>query len=172
MNKLSQELVDRISHFLARDDLKIALLVSRKFQYATERSSGVFACFAFTNHDSKEREDFLATFSGRRFRYLRRVEIHTRFPALEPRKLEPTRRVKKMKKRTPSPQPEPGSCRESLKDLKEKDEVFTDQLAKAFEAIKTVEDARDERISGLRLTIFTPTRQVHNCYCDHRRYSS
>lgn len=50
--------------------------------------------------------------------------------------------------------------------------MFTDQVAKAFEAIKIVEDAGNECIGGLQLTLFTPTRQVHDCYCDHRRYSS
>jgi hypothetical protein len=172
MNELPQELVDRISYFLARDDLKIALLVSRKFQYATERASGAFACFTFTNHDSKERESFLDRFSGRRFRYLRKVEVYTKFPALKPRKLQQAIHVKRRKKRDPSPEPEPGSCRESLEDLAKKDEVFTDQVVKALEAIKTVEDTRDEQIGRMQLMVFTPTRQIHRCYCDHRRYSS
>lgn len=171
MDKFPQELVHQVCYFLERDDLKSALLVSRRFQYAAEQASGAFACFAFRDNDAKERERFSATFRTHRSRYLRKVEIYTSFPALEPRRREQTRQDKK-KKRTPSPQPKPDSCRESMKALLEKDEMFTSQIAEAFEAIRMVEDAGDNNDRRIQLTVFTPTRQVHECYCDHRRYCS
>lgn len=171
MEDFPQELVNQVCYFLEQDDLKSTLLVSRRFQHATEQASGAFACFAFKNNDVEERDRFLTTFRTHRSRYLRRVEIYTSFPALEPRRREQMRQDKK-KKRAPSPQPESGSCRESLEALREKDQMFTSQVAEAFEAIRLLEDAGHNSVQRIQLTVFTPTRQVHECYCDHHRYSS
>ncbi|PSN67502.1 hypothetical protein BS50DRAFT_588458 [Corynespora cassiicola Philippines] len=170
MNDLPQELVERICEILPWDTLKSALLVSRKFQYAAERASKTFARFTFKDHSPKEHQDFVSIFSGHRFDYLRVIEIHTEFPALEP-KYKPSRRGRK-KRRPLTPEPD-GSCRESLQNLKEKDELFTSQIAKTFEAIKSVEDVGDNRVIGKKhLVVFTPRRQVHKCYCNHRLFSS
>lgn len=171
MERLPQELVDQICYLLERTDLKSALLVSRRFQHAAEQASGAFACFAFRNNDINERERFLATFRTHRSRYLRKVEIYTSFPALEPRRRTQTLQDKK-KKRTSSPHPEFYSCRESVEALREKDETFTSQVAEAFQAIRMVEDAGHNNIQRIMFTVFTPTRQVHVCYFDHRRYCS
>ncbi|KAJ4355264.1 hypothetical protein N0V95_003094 [Ascochyta clinopodiicola] len=171
MENLPQELVDQVCYFLERDDLKTALLISRRFQYAAEQASGAFACFTLKNNNVKDRERFLATFCTHRSRYLRKVEIYTSFPALEPRRREQTRQDRK-KKRMQSVQPESGSCRESLEALREKDETFTSQIAEAFKAIRMVEDAGRNNAQRIQLTVFTPTRKVHECYCNHLRYCS
>ena len=171
MDNLPQELIDQISHFLHPGYLRRTLFVSRKFSYAAERASGAFSSFTFNKHSTDEHQRFLTIFCGRRFRYLRKVYIYTKFPALEPKKREPTRQ-RGRKKRSSTPEPEPGPCRESLADLQEKDETFTSQVARAFEALKVAEGDEDDSIGRLQLTVLTPTRRVHRCYCDHRRYSS
>ena len=66
--------------------------------------------------DVKERQRFLFTSRTHRSRYLHKVELRMNFPALEPKRHEQMRQDKK-KKRTPSPQPESGSCRESMEAL-------------------------------------------------------
>lgn len=82
MEILPQELVNQISSYLERDDLKQTLFISRKFQYAAEECSGAFIIFDLTP-DAASADRFLNTYSGRHFRHLRHVGARTSFPALE-----------------------------------------------------------------------------------------
>lgn len=177
MEKLPQEIVDKVSSYLNRSDLKNVLLLSRKLQHAAERASGAFAFFDFAAHTPEERQSFLAKFGGHRFRYLRNICITTRFTPLqhshwsesrsgdesEPRKREP-------RQREPSPPPE--SCRESAEELKRKDQSFRSQIGDVWEAIHMAESRQQDSTGRLQLLILTPMRWVDDQSCDHRRYSS
>ncbi|KAJ8115789.1 hypothetical protein OPT61_g2644 [Boeremia exigua] len=171
MDYLPQELIDRVAQLLDPDDLENVLVLSLKFQHAAERASGRFTCFAFKEHSVEECQNFTAIFGNHRFRYLRRIEVYTKYTALEPRSRARSCRQKR-KNRDPSPEPEPVSCRESEQELQQKDDMFTDQVARCFEAIKAVETSGSGGFGRLQLVVFTPTQQVHECYCNHRRYSS
>lgn len=59
--------MDRICGFLSTNDLKITLLLSRKFRYLTERPFGAFEEFTPTEPNS---ERFLAVYSGHRWLYV------------------------------------------------------------------------------------------------------
>lgn len=170
MNKLPQELLDLICESLPREGLKATLLVSRRLQYATERASGVFSEFIFSSLDSEEAEKFTHIYSGHRFRYLSRAEVHSHFPALQATYPEPTRRDIR-KKRTLAPEAGTVQCDESLEDLDRKDRIFTEQVARAFKTIRKAEE-ESQHDGRIQLTVFTPTRWVHECYCDHQRHSS
>ncbi|KAL1592788.1 hypothetical protein SLS60_011204 [Paraconiothyrium brasiliense] len=163
MNNLPQELIDRICEHLPCESLKQTLFVSRKFQYATERASGVFSKFQFLNEDPKEAQQFLKVYGGYRFHYLHRVEVYSRFPALQPTYLPPTRRDIR-KRRDPVPASAPEGCMHIV-DLESEDQMFYDQVARCFEAIKKVED-RSEHIGRIQLTLFTPIRRFHKSYCN------
>lgn len=102
MEHFPQELVDQVCYLLDPDDLKNALLVSRRFQHATEQASGSFACLAFRSNDVEERERFLAIFRTHRSRDLRKVEIYTSFPVLKPRRRQQTGQDK-VKETRPKP---------------------------------------------------------------------
>jgi hypothetical protein len=169
MNNLPQELIDHICARLPRESLERTLLVSRKFQYATERANGVFSKFQFLNEDSNETRRFFDIYSGHRFRYLHRVEVYLRSPALEPTDRQPSRRDIR-ESRDPIRDSATSDCMESS-DVKFDDQTFYDQVARCFEAIKKVED-RSEHIGRIQLTLFTPTRRIHESYCDLLRYPS
>lgn len=64
LNDLPQELVDHVSSYLGREDLKHTLLVSSKFQLAAEEYSGAFTKYALTEDNV---DKFVETFSGRIF---------------------------------------------------------------------------------------------------------
>lgn len=179
MEKLPQELVDRISFFLPEDDQKQTLFVSRKFWLAAEQYSDAFSDFAFNNEGSAcselvrycdraesirgDAQKFIQTYSGRRFRYLRYIEVHTGFPPLG----------LVYRKDQFFPKKEDVPCRETLDELKEKDEIFTEQIRGAIEAIKVVEEKSGKMYGPgkIQLTILTPLRHVDNEYC-HRVYSA
>lgn len=188
MDLLPQELLDKIAQLLHHDDLDHALVVSRKFQYAVERVSGRFACFTFKHHSYDELQYFIKVFSNHRFRYLRRVEICTKFASMQRRGIFNQERNNS----SPGLHWESITCGESRQELDEKDQMFTRQVASCFEAIKRVEDkaaktkgardqaSKDKAVENLsrqstgtiQLEVFTPTRHVDESYCDHRRYSS
>ncbi|KAF2993225.1 hypothetical protein E8E13_001168 [Curvularia kusanoi] len=152
ISRLPQEIIDQISLCLDRDDLKRVLFLSRTFQRAAERASGVFASFAFKHHDPAERQDFLTKFTTHRFRFLRQVEIFTKFPPID--------------EATPIP------CRESSEQLLEKDEAFTAQIMHAWATMRLVEAALDHGVGKAQIRVYAPTRIVEGDVCDHKRYSS
>jgi hypothetical protein len=80
MNEISQELVDDICSYLDHDSLKSTLLLSRKFQSAAERYSEAFRIFSLNTGNI---DDFIATYSGQRFRYLRHVGVEAVLPTTE-----------------------------------------------------------------------------------------
>jgi hypothetical protein len=154
MNDFPLELIDRICAFLEHDDLKRTLLVSPSFQVASERHSGAFSSFIFRNNDV-DSEAFLSTYSGRRLSYLRYIEVHTNFLRLEPWDADP----------------DELPCRESQEELLAKDELFTEQVQRAFETMKKAENEANLAHSGSgrsQLTILTPIQWVDQCFCRHR----
>lgn len=158
MDDFAQELVDRISDFLAYDDLKNTLLVSRKFQYAAERASGEFALYVFRKSTAEEGRAFLSRFGrdGRRFRYLRNIHVRTSVPPL----LD-----------TSNPNENPGPCWESLEELQQKDEMFSVQISRVWHLLDLVGRAADGA-GQIQMRIFTPSQSVSPDFCDHRRYSA
>jgi hypothetical protein len=170
MNSLPPELIDRISSYLDRDDLKRTLFLSRQFQEAAERYSGAFREFTFKdiNHEPQKLLDafkpkpkktdsyteFLKAYRGRRFRYLRYVEVRTSFPRL----------------RHPLADLDDFPCRESREELRQKDEMFTNQIKLVFMTIKAVEDyvTQAHGPGRIEVVILTPLRLVDREFCRHR----
>jgi hypothetical protein len=154
MNDLQPELIDRISSFLEHDDLKRTPFVSPPFQAAAERYSGAFADFTFKNNDA-DRKVFSSTYSARRLRYLRYIELHTEFSRLKHGDADPY----------------DLPCRESHAELSAKDESFTSQVQRMFETIKQAETKANLAHDGsgqIQLTILTPIRWVDPSFCRHR----
>lgn len=140
MDRLPQELLDKIAQVLHHDDLHHALSVSRKFLYAVERASGRFACFTFKHHSYDELQHSIKVFSNHRFRYLRRVELCTKFASMQRRSMFAQERNNS----SPGLHWESITCGESRRELDEKDQMFTRQVAACFGAIKGVEDKATE----------------------------
>jgi hypothetical protein len=164
MEILPQELVNQISSFLERDDLKQTLFVSRKFQYAAEECSGAFTTFDLTP-DAASADRFLNTYSGRHFRHLRHVGARTSFPAME------------WDEKTMDVVEDRPSCRYSQKELQQMDQRFTEQIGSIFSTMKLLEDSISKVHPGaaanIDLTIYTPTRVIDkNWYCWHHFYVS
>ncbi|KAF1971549.1 hypothetical protein BU23DRAFT_569717 [Bimuria novae-zelandiae CBS 107.79] len=162
MNKLPQELVDNISRYLDRDDLKNTLLLSRQVQYAAERYSGAFSTYILNKHNS---DRFLKIYEGQRFfRYLRRVEFRTSVRGLEGEANRDHR---------------DNPCRDSAEELRQMDEDFTLQIHFLISKLYRVEiQARAVKSLGPRsieFTIYTPTRTINRGiygYCLHRVFTS
>jgi alkanesulfonate monooxygenase SsuD/methylene tetrahydromethanopterin reductase-like flavin-dependent oxidoreductase (luciferase family) len=124
ISNLPQELIDQISLALDYDDLKNTLFVSRAFQAAAERASGAFTSFTFMHHSPVERQRFLDKFAGYRFRFLRHVKVCTVFPQIN--------------------RFTPISCRETIAELRDKDEDFTRQIRDVWTSIRLVEAAHND----------------------------
>jgi hypothetical protein len=114
MDRLPQELVDRVSSFLSRESLKNTLLLSHAFRSAAEKYSGAFARFAL-NKDTAAK--FTSTFSGYRLSYLRNLEFGIRLPP-----------------------PVDSDLRDDANQLRRLDRVFTEQVTFLFETLKVVEE--------------------------------
>ncbi|KAF2185759.1 hypothetical protein K469DRAFT_574976 [Zopfia rhizophila CBS 207.26] len=156
MNRLPQELIDRISSFLPKHDLKNILTLTTKFRYAAERYSSAFAEFTINERNS---EKFLALYSGHRLLYLREVIFRPRFSPIFYR-YEPEL-----------------SCRENADELREKDESFTRQIKFLFTTLRSVEEQAEENHAAgrYRLSIYSPTRLVEaksSRDCLHHHYVS
>lgn len=157
MNQLPQELIDEISEFLPRKDLKNVLTLSSKFHYAAERYSG-----AFTRYDMNEcnTKRFSALYSGHRLLYLREVTFKPRFSPIHY-------------------QDDPKvPCRETAEELQEKDESFTSQITLLFAILTSTEERAGVQNSPgrYRLSIYSPTRLVEKIFgdsnCLHHYYVS
>jgi hypothetical protein len=136
MDQLPQELVDRISRYLSRDDLKNTLLLSHAFRFPAEKYSGAFGSFALSQDTA---EKFTATFSGHRLSYLRNLKFGIILPA-----------------------PENRQHRDNANQLSKHDQSLTQQITFLFKTMKTVEQrAGNQNISGtVRLAISTPLRPI------------
>jgi hypothetical protein len=159
MNNLPQELVDQISSYLSRGDLKNTLLLSREFQNAAEQYSGAFSGFVLAEDNASK---FLETYSGRHFRHLRTVEFRLRLSALD---------WDEEADESDDDSIDYPLCRDTVDDLKQMDQEFTRQIFFLFNTIKTVE-VRTANVYDIRKvhpTIYTPTRDINrNWYCPHR----
>jgi hypothetical protein len=80
MDSLPQELVDRISSYLGRNDLKNTLLLTTKFQHAAEQYSEAFSTYTLTEDNVG---DFVEICGGRLAQHLRNIKFRTSLPALD-----------------------------------------------------------------------------------------
>lgn len=150
MDSLPQELVERVCGFLTRDDLKNTITLSRAFQYASERASGAYTTFDL---NSSNLEEFNKKYAGHRWAYLRHVRFQTHIPPYD----ADAANAEHLEKH---------NCRESSHELREKDELFTEQIKSLFDTIKSLEDNSSE--GKLQLTIYAPVREVCET-CAHRK---
>ena len=155
LSDLPQELVDHISSYLGREDLKHTLLVSPKFQRAVEEYSGAFSKYSLTKDNV---DKFVETFSGRIFRHLRRVKFRTSVPGLRDEDLD-----------------ENNPCCDTADQLNQMDHEFTRQINFLFLTLQKVERQAGSLYGPgrIELKIYTPTRDVgRNHYCLHRVFTS
>lgn len=147
MNELPQEIVDDICSYLDHDNLKSVLLLSRKFQYAAEEHSKAFETFCLTTGSI---DKFMETYTGRRFRYLRLLELRTPLTSPEDPEVEDY------------PWDGDSYYRESREELDSINESYTQQIKQLFMAIYTVETQEcNKMISGnIHLKLFTPTMEL------------
>jgi hypothetical protein len=143
MNRLPQELVEKVCSFLPKDDLENVLTLSRPFWSAAERYSGAFAKFTIIERNA---ENFLALYSGHRLALLREVVFR---PSFDPIHYDPKGE-------------EDPPCRENAEQLREKDESFTQQIQFLFKTLKSIEgDSNNGNTRGTyRLSIYSPVRLV------------
>jgi hypothetical protein len=155
LSALPQELVDHISSYLGRKDLKHTLLISPKFQRAAEEYSGAFKEYALTEENI---DKFVETFSSRSFRHLRRVKFRTSVPGLGDEEID-----------------EDNPCRDTADQLNQMDHEFTRQINLLFLTLQKVEKQAGSLYGPgrIELKIYTPTRDVDsNHYCLHRVFTS
>jgi len=129
MDKIPAELIDHISSFLEHNDLKNTLLVSKAFGFAAERHSQAFDQFSLYEGNT---DQFLDTYSGHRFSYLRVVEIWTDLPRVEEGEM---------------------IIRESAEQLLENDRSMTRQIKSMFNTIKAVEQRAGERGNSAKILL-------------------
>jgi hypothetical protein len=146
MDQLPQELVDRISSYLSRDDLKNTLLLSHAFRFPAEKYSSAFQNFALHQDNA---EKFINTFSGHRLLYLRNLEFRIILPP-----------------------PENSDRRDNAAQLSKHDQCFTEQITFLFKTMKTVEEraGNQEKSGTVRLAISSPWRPIPQhplSYHDH-----
>ena len=156
MDNLPQELVDHVSSYLGRNDLKNTLLLSSRFQRAAEQYSGVFSTYALTEDNV---DNFFGFCSGRRAQYLRNIEFRTSLPAFEVVDTDAF---------------ENNPCRDTADELREMDKEFTRQVRFLFSTLLEVEQAGTlNGQGGLELKIYTPTRALDESqFCYHRIFTS
>jgi hypothetical protein len=160
MDSLPQELVDRISSYLGRNDLKNTLLLNAKFQRAAEQYSEAFSTYTLTEDNVG---DFVEFCDGRLAQHLRTVKFPTCLPALDMAAFNSNTKVFNE-----------NPCRDTIVELREMDEEFTRQVHVLFKTIHEVEQAGSlAGHRGLELEIYTPTRAVdESWFCPHRMFSS
>jgi len=165
MESLSQEVIDRISSYLDKNDLQSTLLVSPSFQVAAERQSGAFS-IAELKPEATSAERFLNTYQDRRFHYLQHVHFRTSFPA----KYWDWETMDLVMEKEELP------CRCNAEELLEKDRHFTNQIRLLFKTLKALEERIAEKninMGGVELTIFTPTQEIMlGEWCWHQIYTS
>lgn len=121
MEKLPQELVDKICGFLSNKNLINVLTLSTEFQHAAEDNSGAFTGYTIDGDNIDNNERFVQIYSGRRLRYLREVRFNPSFPPAF------------------YSQDDEKPCRESEQELREKDESFTHQIKFLFAVLLSVD---------------------------------
>jgi hypothetical protein len=149
MNKLPQEIVDRICSYLDHNSLKSVLLISPNFQLAAELYSGGFQKFRLTTENI---DKFISIYSSPHFRYLRYLEFRTVIP-LPDRDNGPPYGWDE----------ETNRHRESQEDLDRVDQTYTQQIHLLFAALRTVETYKyNKTVKGrIHLKLFTPVSLVN-----------
>ncbi|KAG9206994.1 hypothetical protein G6514_000285 [Epicoccum nigrum] len=160
MDKLPQELIDRIGSYLEINDLKKILLLNTKLQRAAERYSEAFSTYTLTEDNVG---DFLDFCGGRLAQHLRNIKFRTSLPALD------TDVFKNNMKAF-----EENPCRDTVDELREMDEQFTRQVNLLFTTLHSIEQIRSlDGHRGFELEIYTPTRAVDETkFCLHRAITS
>ena len=160
MDSLPQELVDRISNYLGRNDLKNTLLLSTKFQRGAERYSEAFSTYTLTEDNVDEFVEFCG---GRLAQHLRNIKFRTSLPALDIDTFEDNMESF-----------ENNPCRDTIDELREMDEEFTRQVNFLFSTLHEVEQTGTlDGHRGLELEIYTPTRALDESrFCLHRVFTS
>ncbi|RDL32980.1 uncharacterized protein BP5553_08419 [Venustampulla echinocandica] len=166
MDRLPQELIDRITSYLDDDALESTLTVSRKFNIATEIKSEIWERYSV---DGSDIDMFLKLYNNHRFRYLTDLTFTTSFPPLE---VPPwIQEVEDNGGDIDAPEWEETACRDTADDLRALDEGFTHQINSLFTTLKIIEDGigKVHDFGRIDLKISTPTRDVDYWYCIHRR---
>jgi hypothetical protein len=160
MDRLPQELIDRISNYLEINDLKKILLLNAKFQLAAERYSEAFSTYSLTEDNVG---DFLDFCGGRLAQHLQNIKFRTSLPALDTDVFK--NNIKAF---------EDNPCRDTVDELREMDKQFTRQVNLLFTTLHKVEQVRTlDGHGGLELEIYTPTRAVDETkFCLHRAITS
>jgi hypothetical protein len=159
MDALPLELIERISSYLSRTDLKATLLLSCKFQCATEHYSGAFRDFELTP-DLATTQKFLSAFNSHRFRYLRSVCFETSVPGI------------RSEDETDEDPCQP--CRDTENERQVMDEGYTNQIKILFGTLATLENHMSTKYGpgNIHLTVYTPTRYLCDSDCYHRKFTS
>ncbi|KAF2452113.1 hypothetical protein P171DRAFT_450765 [Karstenula rhodostoma CBS 690.94] len=153
MDKLPQELVDRISSYLSRQDLRNTLFLSRHSQYAAEWYSAAFESYVLTESNA---DKFLDVYSDRRFNYLRYIHFSTGFSEFDSNDDE-------------------DNCQESAEELESLDREFTRQINFLFSTVDAIETRQGNAfdLGRIHLSIYTPTRSVNKeKFCLHHTFVS
>jgi len=151
MNNLSQELIEQICESLPGQDLKSTLTVSRAFQYASEKASGAFTTFDLTKENANQ---FINRYGGRRWGYLRHVRFRVLMYSFNYEDEDGTDPEGKHR------------CRESAREIKEKDQELSNQIRFLFVTLKQLENSVGE--GRMQVTIYAPVREVVSL-CPHRK---
>lgn len=163
MDRLPLEIIEMISTYLKRKDLKSTLTLSQKFHYAAERYSRYYDNFKLTEHNE---DCFIKTYFGvllrgrktetmYRLRFLRRLVFQTLFEF----PLENHRDFYR-------------SCRETRAHRAIKDKSFTRQIKFLFNTLKACEDELKHDFPKYELEILTPMAEVDPAACDHHLFPS
>lgn len=160
MDNLPQDLVDRISSNLERNDLKNTLSLSPQFQRAAEQYSEAFSTYSLSEENV---DNFVKIYGGRLAQYLRKIKFRTILPALDMGTFLDYKETF-----------EDNPCRDNMEELKEMDEDFTRQVNLLFSTLEKLEQAGTlGGHSSLELEIYTPTRaRDDNAFCIHRVFTS
>ncbi|KAH6638042.1 hypothetical protein C7974DRAFT_422975 [Boeremia exigua] len=160
MDSLPQELVDHISSYLGRNDLKNTLLLTTKFQRVAEQYSEAFSTYTISEDNNG---DFVNFCRGRLVQHLRNIKFWPSLPALD---MDTYKRNREAFEDNP--------CRDTIDELREMDEEFTRQIRSFFTMLHEVEQAGFlDGHRGLELEIHSPTRAVDESeFCLHRVFTS
>lgn len=150
MDRIPQELVDQICNCLSAEDLPNVYSVSQAFRKAAGEKAGRYRTRKI-DLKLKMRESFIQEYSGFRLRYIQEISF---VPMLQDLEIKAG-----------------FNCHESPEELRQNDELFTDQIRQLFAILKAVEvGAREDNPGRYRLIIYSPSQAVEHtgAYCYHR----
>lgn len=148
MDKLPQELIDQICGYLQPADLFTTYYVSHKFRAAAEEHAATHRTSSI-ELTPNNKQWFKKRYSNFRLRYIQKIGFHTYFPDLYVWNDDYT-------------------CRETVAQQREKDELFTQQIRDLFSTLKAAEDKASERNTGkYKLIIYVPSQRRASDLCVH-----